>query len=657
LIFDLFEYGFVRVASVSPKISIGDVMFNQEMILDAVDKCISHQCSLVLFPELTITGYTCADLFFQQILIKSALNSLQKIADSTINKNLVIIAGSPIENNGKLFNCAVVIYSGEILGIVPKTYLCNSNEYYEERWFSSEKDRVSDFIQINNQKIPFGTDLIFDVLGKCNFKFGLEICEDLWAVKPPSLDLAQAGASIIFNLSASNEYLGKNQFRRELVKNHSAKTISAYIYSSTGVWESVSDTIFSGSCLIAENGRILSETERFSFNTEICMSDIDIDYLLNERLKNNSYGFSNPSKSFREIHVTIKSGVTDKLFRKISKSPFVPIDENEKSNVCNEITKIQASALARRLLHINTKSTIIGISGGLDSTLALLSIIYAYKLINYDIKNIIAVNMPGLGTSDRTKINAVELAKLIGVTLKVIDIKDSTLKHFKDIGHFPDNYDITFENAQARIRTLILMDIANEYNGIVIGTGDLSELALGWCTYNGDHMSMYGVNAGIPKTLVKYLIAWYADFQFKGAISKILKDIIDTPISPELLPLSDKGAIVQSTENTIGPYILHDFFLFYSIRYNFSPCKVFLLTNIAFNKEFDNIEILKWMRVFYKRFFGNQFKRNAIPDGIKVGTVSLSQRADFRMPSEASVNLWLNEIDLMLDNMAKINVI
>jgi NAD+ synthase (glutamine-hydrolysing) len=649
MLFDLFEYGFVRIASVSPKIKISDVEFNHKMIIEAVENCESQQCSFVLFPELSITGYTCGDLFYQQILIKSALVTLQNIADFTKKSNMVIIVGSPIENNGKLFNSAVVINSGKILGIVPKTFLCNTSEYYEERWFSSENDRISDNIQINGEMIPFGTDLIFLVSGKTNFKFGLEICEDLWAVKPPSLDLAQAGASIIFNLSASNEYFGKNQFRKDLVKNHSAKTISAYIYSSSGVWESVSDTIFSGACLIAENGRMLSETERFSFSTEICMSDIDIDYLLNERLKNNSYGFSKPSKSFREIQVKIKSNESDKLLRKISKSPFVPIDESEKSNVCNEITKIQASALARRLLHINAKSTIIGISGGLDSTLALLSTIYAYKLINYDIKNIIAVTMPGLGTSDRTKNNSVELAKLIGITLKEIDIKDFTFNHFKDIGHNPEKLDVTFENAQARIRTLILMDLANEFKGIVVGTGDLSELALGWCTYNGDHMSMYGINAGIPKTLVKYLIAWYAEVQFSGEISKVLKDIIDTPISPELLPLSDQGLILQSTENSIGPYILHDFFLFYAIRYNFSPRKVFLLSRIAFGKEFDADEIVSWMRIFYKRFFENQFKRNAIPDGIKVGTVSLSPRADFRMPSEASMNLWMDEIEKLSD--------
>lgn len=645
---DLFEYGFVRIASVSPKISIGDVQFNQKIILESVDKCISQQCSFILFPELSITGYSCGDLFYQQKLIESAYMALQNIAEITKNKNIVIITGSPIENNGKLFNCAIVINSGKISGIVPKTFLCNTNEYYEERWFSSEKDRITDICKINGEKIPFGTDLIFEIEGKCNFKFGIEICEDLWAVNPPSLDLAQTGANLIFNLSASNEYLGKNLFRKELVKNHSAKTISAYIYSSSSVWESVSDTIFSGACLIAENGRILSETERFSFNTEICMSDIDINYLLNERLKNNSYGFSKPSKSFREILVTLESYKSDKILRKYTKSPFVPSDDNEKSAVCNEITKIQATALARRLLHINAKSTVIGISGGLDSTLALLSIVYAYKLINYDIKNIIAVTMPGMGTSDRTKNNAVELAKLIGITLKEINIKESVLNHFKDIGHNPETFDITYENAQARIRTLILMDLANEYNGIVIGTGDLSELALGWCTYNGDHMSMYGINAGIPKTLVKYLIAWYAEVQFEGEISSILKDIIDTPISPELLPLSDKGVILQNTENTIGPYILHDFFLFYAIRYNFSPRKVFLLARIAFGKEFDVNEIVNWMKVFYKRFFANQFKRNSVPDGIKVGTVSLSQRADFRMPSEASVNLWLDEIDNLL---------
>jgi NAD+ synthase (glutamine-hydrolysing) len=562
------------------------------------------------------------------------IQSISKLKEISAKFSTVLIFGAPLSSNGKLFNCAIVMQSGEILGIVPKSYLCNSAEYYEERWFSSEFDRVSDTIVIQNETIPFGGDLIFEsVDGK--LRFGIEICEDVWAVKAPSNDLALAGAEVLFNLSASNEYLGKYKYRKDLVQNHSAKTISAYVYSSCGPWESTSDTLFSGNCIIAENGKILTESKRFSFETEYCIADIDLQMLRHDRQRNNSFGGSMPSIQFRSIKFDWHEQDAESILRHYSATPFVPEAEEERSNVCEEILNIQSTALARRLLQIKSKSVIIGLSGGLDSTLALIATALAFDKIALDRKGIIAITMPGMGTSEATKSNAIKLAESFGCTLKIIDINKSVLQHFQDIGHDVSVHDLTFENAQARQRTMILMDMANKMNGIVIGTGDLSEIALGWNTFNADHMSMYNVNSGIPKTLVKYIISWYVNTILDNNLRIVLKDIIDTPISPELLPLGVGNNISQETEKIIGPYLLHDFFLYYTVRFGFAQTKIMTIAEIAFSEMFGIDEIEKWYLVFFERFYKNQFKRNVVPDGIKIGSVNLSPRADWRMPSDA----------------------
>ena len=635
---NLGQYGFIRIGSVSPEMRVADVEFNTEKIIEAMKSAKTENCHFLLFPELCITGYTCGDLFYQTALLESVFPAIRKLCEASLKYDVSIVVGAPVKADSRLFNAAILISDNEIKGIIPKTFLCNTNEYYEERWFSSEFDRQSDEIEIGEKEIPFGTDLLFKVSGT-DAVIGIEICEDLWSLFPPSLYQASAGANLILNLSASDEYLGKSKYRDDLVRSQSARCLASYVYSSSGPGESSTDLVFSGKCLISENGHILNESGKYNF--EIIYADIDIQKLETERLKNNSFASSGSDQIFRIIELNIPNTEDIRILRPISKMPFVPSNKNEKADNCKEIFEIQATGLAKRIKHIGLKNVVIGLSGGLDSTLALLVCLKAFKKCNLDLSGINCISMPGFGTTSRTKTNAQKLAESMGVSFRNIPIKKAVEQHFKDINHEPDNYNIVFENSQARERTQILMDIANQQSGIVIGTGDLSELALGWSTYNGDHISMYGVNSGVPKTLVRYIIEWCAEEEFSGDISNILQDICNTPISPELLPPDSKGNIIQKTEESVGPYILHDFFLYYFVRWGFPPNKILLLAKIAFDGDFSEAELRKWLKIFIKRFFGQQFKRSCLPDGVKVGTVALSPRGDWRMPSDAINKLWL----------------
>ena len=634
------EYGYVKVGASTLELKVSDAIYNVQMIKKQIDEAVNKNIQIISFPELSITGYTCGDLFNQDILIDKSYEGLKDLVDYSKDKMIVIIVGSPIKCENKLYNCAVVINNGKILGIVPKTYIPNYNEFYEMRWFKSSNDLKIKEINLFNEIVPIGVDLIFTSKLDDELKFGVEICEDVWSLYPKSNDYASNGASIIFNLSASNETIGKYDFRKELIKMQSIKTISGYVYSSSGINESSTDLLFSGSSLIYENGKLLSENNRFDFNSNLIYSDIDIKRLVNDRRKNTSF-ISNTDKEYRNIYFTTSKN--NLISRKYSKYPFVPSNEEKREERCKEIINIQSSALAKRLKHTNIKKCVIGVSGGLDSTLAFLVIKKAFEKLKIDNKNIIAVTMPGFGTTNRTYENALDLIKINNATLKEIDIKKACLVHYSDIDQDINNHDITYENAQARERTKILMDIANKENALVIGTGDLSELALGWCTYNGDHMSMYSVNSSIPKTLVKYLVKYIADTDKKN--KKVLYDILSTPISPELLPADEKGNIKQITEDKIGPYILHDFYLYHFFRYGASPKKIYMLAVNTFENEYSKEEILKWLKVFIKRFFTQQFKRSCMPDGVKVGSISLSPRGDLRMPSDASYNIWIKELE------------
>ena len=634
------EQGFVRVGAVVPKLKVADTEFNCNEIIKQIEVASNNKIQIVVFPELCVTGYTCQDLFEQDTLLEEAEKALNKILDYTNNLDIICIIGMPIKAENQLFNTAVVIQKGKILGIVPKTFIPNYGEFYEKRWFASSKNANKKEIEILDQKVPFGIDLLFKDKENNEICFGIEICEDIWAVEPPSNKLALLGANIIFNLSASNEVIGKKEYRRDLVKMQSAKTISGYVYCSSGVNESTSDVVFSGESMIFENGSCLTNNQRFDFKSNMIFTEIDTKRLANDRRKNISFMGDSVDLEYREIKINIPDNIED-LTREYSKTPFVPEDKKKISEICEEILNIQSYGLAKRLLHTNINKTIIGISGGLDSTLAFLVIIKAYEILNLPKENIIAITMPGFGTTSRTHNNSMKLINEYGATFREINITKSSLQHFEDIGHDKNIKDVTYENAQARERTKILMDIANKENGLVVGTGDLSELALGWCTYNGDHMSMYAVNASIPKTLVKYIIKWVAD-NSKEECKNIINDILDTPISPELLPPDENGNIEQNTEEQVGPYILHDFFLYHFLRYGAEPKKIYILACKTFKNDFKKEEIKHWLQVFIKRFFTQQFKRNCMPDGPKVGTVSLSPRGDLRMPSDASYNIWLN---------------
>lgn len=635
------KYGYVRVGAITPNLKVGNVSFNVKEIIKLIKEANNKGVQIVTLPELSLTGYTCNDLFHQDVLLDESLKGLELILKETSKLNIIAIIGMPISLDNQLFNVGVVINKGKILGMIPKTYIPNYSEFYEKRWFASSTNAISETVNILDEEVPFGINILFQDKENKSICFGVELCEDLWSVNPPSNEHALNGASMIFNLSASNEIIGKYEYRQNLVKMQSAKTISAYIYASSGVNESTTDVVFSGHSIIAENGTIIKESERFDFNSNMIITDIDINKLMNNRYKDISYMGIKPTLKYRKINIDIKD-TNDNLLREYTPYPFVPSNEEIRNNRCYEIFNIQACGLAKRLKHTGIKKTVIGISGGLDSTLALLVIKEAYKKLDISNDNIIAVTMPGFGTTSRTYKNALNLINNMGATLKEINIKESCLKHFEDIGQDPNNYDITYENSQARERTQILMDIANKEGGLVIGTGDLSELALGWCTYNGDHMSMYAVNTSIPKTLVRYLVKWIADTH--EDIKDTIYDILDTPISPELLPPDKKGNIRQKTENSVGPYILHDFFLYHFLRYGATPSKIYLIATKTFKDMYDEETIKKWLTFFLKRFFSQQFKRSCMPDGPKVGTISLSPRGDLRMPSDADVSIWLDDI-------------
>lgn len=644
------NYGFVKVAAATPRLKVADCFFNTSEILDTINNAEKAGVKAIVFPETCITGYTANDLFHQRLLINGVTESLERIKYALSESDIIAIIGAPLEITNKLYNVGIVIHRGGILGIVPKTFLPNYNEFYDKRWFSSARELTQSTVELYGQTVPVGTDLIFKTK---DFSFAIEICEDLWTPIPPSSIHALYGAEVIFNLSASNETIGKNEYRRSLVSQQSARCIAGYVYAAAGNGESTTDLVFSGSSIIAENGSILTSGERFSFDSQLCIADIDTDRIKYDRLKNKSFTASEYKQfdgmNYRTVDIdTINSDNTShyKLNRFVNPTPFIPSAEHFDTR-CSEIFAIQVGGLAKRLLHTNIKTAVIGVSGGLDSTLALLVMVKAFDKLNIPRENIYGITMPGFGTTDRTYNNAIQLMKSLGVSIREISIKDAVIQHFKDIDLDENIHDVTYENSQARERTQILMDYANKVNGLVIGTGDLSELALGWCTYNGDHMSMYAVNTSIPKTLVKTLVRWIAESQMDAEARVILQDVLETPVSPELLPAGKNGEILQITEDTVGPYILHDFFLYNMLRFGYEPRKIYFLAKHAFNGEYDAPVILKWLRTFYWRFFTQQFKRNCIPDGPKVGSINLSPRGDWRMVSDASVALWAQQLDTM----------
>jgi len=641
------ENGFVRVGALVNKLSLGNAIENAKEISRQIKKAYEAGVEIIVTPELSLTGYTCGDMFLQDKLVKDSIIGLEYVLSETKSLNIISIIGMPISTNNALFNCGVVINRGKLLGIIPKTYIPNYKEFYECRWFSSSLNLDINEIELLGQKVPIGCDLLFQDRKNPNITFAIEICDDLWVVTPPSNDYAKSGATIIFNLSSSNELIGKHNYRKNLIFSQSSKTISAYIYASSGMLESTSDILFGGASLIYENGTLLKEGERFLTESNIIYQDIDVLRLVNDRRVNKSFNISSDNKIYRRINIDIHNNIS-KLERKYSKYPFVPKDDILRNERCLEIINIQSSALARRLIQLNYPKCVIGMSGGLDSTLAFLVTVRAFEKLNLDNKDIIGITMPGFGTTDRTYNNSIKLVESYNATLKEINIKEACTIHMKDIGLNPTDISITYENIQARERTQILMDVANMEKGIVIGTGDLSELALGWCTYNGDHMSMYSVNSSIPKTLISYLVKWFMDNE-KGIRHDVLKDILSTPISPELLPPDKYGNIVQKTENSIGPYVLHDFFLYHFLRYGVRPKKLYFLALHTFN-DFSREDILNYLKIFINRFFTQQFKRNCVPDGIKVGSISLSPRGDLRMPSDMEYKSYLKELDELEKN-------
>lgn len=733
------KYGFVKTAAAVPKLKVAACSYNTQTIINMINEAEAAGIELIVFPELSITAYSCGDLFHQEQLLSSAVTGLGNVTEALKGFRIIAIVGLPLMVDNQLFNCAAVLQNGEILGIVPKTYIPGYNEFYEERWFASGRNVKSSFVELFGKRVPFGTDLLFEstgsavssdsaitsdsqaitnsikVSGSKNISgsivvsgsdaasvmdrvcFGVEICEDLWAPIPPSSYQATAGASIIFNLSASNEVIGKAEYRRELVRQQSGKCIAGYVFASCGVHESTTDVVFGGHAMIAENGGILAEAKRYQRDGNILISEIDVQRLKNDRIKNTTFMDGAAHRDFRKIPFvlygmdevssvgsivmvtdgtaagrvtggtkaaaalasgTVAAGTAtarmpadeneakpEKLTRYVDPHPFVPSDKSSRDKRCEEIFAIQTAGLAKRLEHTGIKKAVLGISGGLDSTLALIVTVKAFDMLGISRNNILAITMPGFGTTDATYENALQLIKSFGAIKKEINIRKACLQHFEDIGHDPSVYDVTYENVQARERTQILMDIANKLNGLVVGTGDLSELALGWCTYNGDHMSMYSVNCGIPKTLVKYLVQWAADNVTDKAAAKVLRRILETPISPELLPPDEKGRIQQKTEDIVGPYELHDFFLYHMLRYGAAPRKLLFLAEQAFDGIYDAQTIKSWLKVFIRRFFSQQFKRSCLPDGPKVGTISLSPRGDWRMPSDASAEVWLRELE------------
>ena len=630
-------FGYYRVASAVNKTIVGNPAKNAEEVLTLIKEAHSKEVSVIVFPELTLTGYTASDLLMNQTLIATQNDALSHILKNIENINTIAIVGLAVFEADRLYNCAAVIQNGKVLGVVPKSYLPNKKEFYEKRQFTTGRDITRSTLDLLDVEVPFGVDLLFT--DKKDMTFGIEICEDLWAVTPPSNHMASNGANLLFNLSASNELIGKHEYREELVRTQSARCMAAYVYSSAGVGESTTDTVFGGHAIISEYGSTLAQNERFQLESNMITADVDLERLRWLRLNESSYCDGRRKKT-RVIKVDALPKM-HKIERFIPPNPFVPSRYADKKHRCDEIVHIQAHGLIKRMSHAHIKKAVIGISGGLDSTLALLSTHRAFEMMNWDVKDIIAVTMPGFGTTTRTKSNAVQLCEALGVTLKTVDITNISLKEFEAIEHDKDEHSVTYENVQARARTSILMNIANKQGGLVIGTGDLSEIALGWSTYNGDHMSMYALNSGIPKTLIQYVIEHYKS---NKDIAYIIDDILDTPISPELLP-HEGDEIVQETESIVGPYELHDFFLYHFIKYGAKPSKILYLATIAFDTKYDEETINKWLKLFLRRFFTQQFKRSCMPDGPKVGTISLSPRADWKMASDVDFESWLEGLN------------
>lgn len=648
------NYGYIKVASAVPKVKVADCAFNMREMEQMIVRAEGQGVEIIVFPELSITGYSCQDLFCQKLLLDAAEQSVMMLLDFTRQLDIITILGAPIMVGNLLLNCAVVIQKGTILAIIPKTYLPNYKEFYEKRWFASAQDLhetsiiyAGSHINVSSQPTIFRT--------YTGATFGVELCEDVWAPEPPSTKLTLAGADIIFNLSASDELIGKNTYLRQLLAQQSARTMSGYVYSGCGFGESTQDVVYGGNAYVYENGRCLAESERFSFEPQMVITQVDYEMLRSERCNNTTFvnaqrnvNSKHHEDSFvRYIDCQTINPRDFTLLRKVNPTPFIPTS-TDMSASCEEIFNIQVAGLAKRLTHTNCQTVVVGISGGLDSTLALLVCVKTFDKLKLPRTGIVGVTMPGFGTTDRTYSNAMSLMKSLGITIREISIKDACIQHFKDIEHDIDVHDVTYENSQARERTQILMDLSNKLGGLVIGTGDLSELALGWATYNGDHMSMYGVNVSIPKTLIRYIVTYVADSGIDPASRLTLLDIIDTPISPELIPADENGEIAQKTEDLVGPYILHDFFLYYVLRYGFKPSKILMLAKHAFANDaehkYNEETIHKWLKIFLRRFFSQQFKRSCLPDGPKVGSVSLSPRGDWRMPSDACSTIWLEDV-------------
>ena len=631
--------GFVKVAAATPDIRVADVEFNTQNIINAMEEAQKNGAKILVFPELCVTGYTCSDLFDHSVLLKASRKALLEIAENTNDKDMLVFVGAPLEVNGKLYNVAAAMNQGEIIGFTTKTFLPNYGEFYEMRQFTPGPQTVRE-ITFEGKKIPFGPQILFQAEGMEELVVAAEICEDVWSPIPPSIQAALEGATVIVNCSASDETIGKDTYRRALISGQSARLISGYIYANAGEGESTTDLVFGGHNIIAENGTILKESSRYV--NEIIYSEIDLQRITGERRKNTTFQPLDEETLVR-VPFTVEETKTF-LTRTFPKKPFVPSDEQTRAQRCEEILTIQAMGLKKRLAHTNARTAVVGISGGLDSTLALLVTARAFDMLGRDKKDIIAVTMPCFGTTDRTYQNACEMSKKVGATLIEVPIADAVNIHFRDIGHDPEDHSVTYENCQARERTQVLMDIANKTWGMVIGTGDLSELALGWATYNGDHMSMYGVNASVPKTLVRHLVKYAADDTKDEALKNVLYDVLDTPVSPELLPPKD-GDIAQKTEDLVGPYELHDFFLYFMLRFGYEPSKIFRIACMTFDGEYDKETIFKWLETFCRRFFSQQFKRSCLPDGPKVGTVALSPRGDWRMPSDACVAVWMRDLE------------
>lgn len=634
------RHGFVKVAALTPKVKVADPAYNAERICEKLEEAYGRKAKIIVFPELCITGYTCEDLFFQELLLREALQALRRIAERTAGQDALVFVGLPVEHRQKLYNAAAVIRDGKILGMIPKTCIPNYGEFYEARHFAQGHGETEDH-PFWNEKIPFGTKLLFACEEMPELVVGCEICEDMWAVETPGTSHALAGATVLVNLSASNETVTKDEYRKMLVESGSARLVCGYVYASAGEGESTQDVVFSGHNMIAENGSILAEAARFS--GESVYGELDVFRLCAERRRLTTFQTGREGYTVLSFSLSLEE---TKLSRRFARAPFVPTEELTRKKRCDDILKIQCYGLKKRLEHTGAKTAVVGVSGGLDSTLALLVTAKCFELLKKDKSGILAVTMPCFGTTDRTYQNACKLAGTLGATLREVDIKDSVTGHFRDIGQDMEKHDVTYENGQARERTQVLMDLANQSNGLVIGTGDMSELALGWATYNGDHMSMYGVNAGVPKTLVRHLVQYYADTCGNEELRKVLTDVLHTPVSPELLPPVD-GKIAQKTEDLVGPYELHDFFLYYALRAGFSPSKIYRIARETFGGDYAYEEILKWLKTFYRRFFSQQFKRSCLPDGPKVGSVALSPRGDLRMPSDACAAVWLKEAEAL----------